>query len=238
MDLKTAFLQMIYPDSVKCNLCGRELFAETRFSLCSKCQPPPIENRCLKCGREMNNEARYCLDCMNYDRNFDVAFAPYVFDGKAKKLVYKLKYGNAKYLADGMAQMIFDYAPQQFSECDVITFVPLHKARIKERGYNQSQLLAEKLGSLCGKNVEELLIRVVDTKNLARMSAKERREAIKNAFRLKENAFVKGRTILLTDDVFTTGSTSDECAAVLKRAGAERVIVSTFATAKIVPEIY
>ena len=80
MKLKTVFLQMVYPEGIKCNVCGRELFEKMRFSLCKDCQVPVVKKSCLRCGRSMNNDADYCLKCQNNLPHFDRAYAPVVFD--------------------------------------------------------------------------------------------------------------------------------------------------------------
>ena len=226
---------MLYPEGIKCNLCGKELFEETRFSLCPDCIPTFVGKPCLRCGRSISNDAEFCLECQNGEHFFDSAYAPVVFDGTAVKLIYKLKYGNEKYLAKYLARMMFDCFEKQSYIPDLITFVPMHEKRQKNRGYNQAEELAKELGEIMGLDVVNSLQRSVFTDNLARMNAQERRNVIQNAITLNKSAPIKGKQILLVDDVFTTGATSNACTEVLKRGGAKRVEVLTFATAKEIP---
>jgi len=240
MKLKTAFLQMLYPEGIKCNICGRELFEETRFSLCPECIPKYKGKPCNKCGRSMSNDADFCLDCQNYSTQFDRAYAPYIYEDNAQKLVYKLKYGNEKYLAKYMAEMMYDCFENQRNLPDMITFVPMHKKRQKERGYNQAEELAREFSKIINVECVELLKRNIHTQNLARMSAPERREAVKGVFSIVESnkTLVKDKNILLIDDVLTTGATSGACSEILKKNGAKRVEILTFATSKIKIKLY
>jgi len=229
---------MVYPEGIKCNLCGKELFEEMRFSLCPDCMPKRVDKGCLRCGRSISTEANYCLECQNKEQAFDRAYAPFIFEGNAAKLIYKLKYGNQRILAKELALFMWDcFLDKNFSP-DVVTFVPMHKKRQKLRGYNQAQILAQEIGKNIGVEVRELLLRMLYTKNLARMNAQKRREAIENAIILKENEVVKGKKVLLIDDVFTTGVTSRVCSDILKNNGANRVEVLTFATSKELIDLY
>ncbi len=238
MNLKTVFLQMVYPEGIKCSLCGKELFEETRFSLCPSCLPDLVVKSCLRCGRSMKNDADYCLDCQNYPPAFDRAYAPCVFEGNAVRLIHKLKYGNERYLAKYLARYMYDCLAEKDFLPDAVTFVPMHKRRKRERGYNQAEELAKEVARLIGVENAELILRTKYSANLARMSARERREAVKDTFSAKEGVELKGKSVLLIDDVFTTGATSGACAEILKRQGAIRVEVLTFATSAVKVELY
>jgi competence protein ComFC len=113
-----------------------------------------------------------------------------------------------------------------------MTFVPLHKKRKRKRGYNQSELLAGGLSGLIGIESKPLLEKTKNhKKNLARLDKEQRREEIRDTFSFAgEKESVSGKTVLLIDDVLTTGATANECAKVLVNAGAREVIVLTFSS--------
>jgi ComF family protein len=114
---------------------------------------------------------------------------------------------------------------------DIIVPVPLHPARLRERGFNQASLLAELLGARISIPSKPLLQRIRYTTTQTALDRAERMENLHNAFRLRKNADVRGLHVLLIDDVLTTGSTLSECARVLKRAGAISVYAATAARA-------
>ncbi len=118
------------------------------------------------------------------------------------------------------------------SECfDVITYVPLHKIRQKERGYNQSELLARELSYLLELPLECLLVKTKNNPPQHTTDAKHRSENVKNVYKVKDEARIENRRILLIDDIITTGNTLGECARMLKLAKAEKVCCATFALA-------
>ena len=109
---------------------------------------------------------------------------------------------------------------------ELIVPVPLHRKKMRIRGYNQAALLAEVLGEITGISVDEdILVRVKNTKPLKQLNDKERRRSIRGAFSVRKSVWAK--TIVLIDDIYTTGSTLDEAARVLLKAGAEKVYFLT-----------
>ncbi|MDE6200937.1 MAG: ComF family protein [Clostridiales bacterium] len=220
---------MLFPDDIKCIVCGREM-RPNRYGLCNHCKLEINDNFCLRCGRHKIGIGDYCGECSEQSLHFDEARSAVNYDGNAKKLIYRLKYGNAKYLANTLSQYLLDVLLLSDWQADCITYVPVHKSRQKRRGYNQAELLARSLAERTDLPCDNLLEKSVKTPNQARLNRAARLENLKDSFS------VIGKPpehVILVDDVMTTGSTADECSRVLKRAGAKVVYVLTFAS---VPE--
>lgn len=235
MSFSSVLKQMLYPQNCKCVLCGKEIFGN-RYGLCNGCSLTANVRFCRKCGRNIGETSEYCDDCKRDIRYFTCARSPFVFEGKAKKIVYKLKYGGGKFLAKYIAQFLADEFYKQNWYVDVITFVPMHAKREKSRGYNQAELIASHLSGIIGVPVAELLTRIKYSDNFARMSRKERQKEANESFLC--DIKLRGESVLLVDDVFTTGSTTSACAKQLIDKGAREVFVLTFCTAEIKNVLY
>jgi len=151
------------------------------------------------------------------------------FDGPWRDVVHNLKYNKRLDLVGPLAGLLgrnIDY------EYDLITAVPLHKKRLRHRGYNQSALLARRLARRAGINfTPNLLVRWADSPQQVGLSSAERLKNVRGAFLCGRPDDVRGRDILIVDDVMTTGATVNECAKALKNSGAARVDVLTLARA-------
>ncbi|MDO8473541.1 MAG: ComF family protein [Dehalococcoidia bacterium] len=150
--------------------------------------------------------------------------SPFSFEGTVRQAVHSLKYHNLRGLSHLLAQLIADYWVLNPLPADVLVPVPLHARRLRERGYNQSSLLARYLSQIIGvPEAEGMLVRCKDTPPQARTSsAEQRRLNVSGAFTVQGRA-IRGKRVMLIDDVCTSGATLDACAAVLKRVGAVSV---------------
>jgi ComF family protein len=146
--------------------------------------------------------------------------SPYYFDGTVRKAIHELKYHNLRALADPLAGLLHTYLQMNNIDGDIIIPVPLHKSRLRRRGYNQSSLVATRLGKLAGIPViEGGLARIKDSKPQARTkTGDERRKNVAEAFSCRDGN-LQGRRVLLIDDVCTTGATLEACAETLKKTG-------------------
>jgi competence protein ComFC len=151
------------------------------------------------------------------------------YGGMLQQAIHLLKYGCHRILADPLADLLHQYlvagADFPWRRATCIVPVPIHAARKRTRGYNQSELLAHRLSVLTGLAVSDALERTIFVRPQVELSEDERRLNVKNAFRVTRPAEIKGGTILLLDDVSTTCSTVHECSLSLLRAGAARIYV-------------
>ena len=216
-------IESLFPSNITCFLCGDEV-NESKFVLCNSCEKEiSFPNKiCLKCGTPLHSLANYCLTCKNNKRYFSFARSSLIYDGKVAAAIKKFKYENkkymAKYFANFMAQT-FNSFKNEIEKVDYLIPVPLFYDKEKERGYNQSKLLADELSKIIEIPViNKNLIRIKDTKTQTKLSYKERQENLNLAFKVSNWREIKNKVILLIDDVLTTGSTLNHCAEVLVKA--------------------
>ena len=195
----------------------------------------PYIPKCVGCGVEKGVESYVCEKCaaeLNALKAGEVcgcgvdAYALYRYDGMIPRIVKAYKYSGNKWLARFMGDEMAKAAVRDFSGIDCICHVPLHEKRRRMRGFDQAQVLAGRISKAASIPYVDALKRVKNTKAQASLGANERRQNMIGAFEKK--ADVHG-SVLLIDDVLTTGATTVECAAVLKNAGAKNVYVLTFA---------
>lgn len=188
------------------------------------------------CGRPSDRPGSYiCSRCHAtlpwYD---DFAKSAFAYLEPIAQLVNIYKFNGAQHLAEDFAELleISFRKKHDATAADVVVPVPLHPRRLAFRGYNQSGLLANafarRIGRLCD---ETSFARIRDTEHQSRSSGDERRENLKGAFRVVDPSRIRGRTVILVDDVMTTGSTIDECSAALLEGGACKVIPFVLAKA-------
>ncbi len=223
--VKDKLLYSVFPR--RCKLCGEVVALDEE--LCEEClNTEQISGEiCLKCGREKEK-------CTCKKEHFSAEYkgfcAPYYFEGSMYSAVYRLKDSGYKELAPEMAKRIAECVKRNFgdTEFDVVTFVPMTEKRTRERGYNQSELLAAELSKELCVPCEELLIKTRSTKAQRLSGSAERKTNLYGAFEVKNVATVDNRTVLLVDDVKTTGATLNECAKTLKIYGASAVYACAF----------
>jgi len=205
--------------------------------LCAKCaseaevvRPP----RCSTCGYPyygIVEGERMCPHCEGLAPAFREGRTCVLLKGPTRSLVHTLKYHHGLYVLEDMARL-FARSPglAEWAKDAILVPVPLHPRRERERGYNQSRLLAECLaGVIGGAETANLIERVQDTVSQTHHDKRARRANLKNAFALAEGAPINPvRHYILIDDVFTTGSTLNSCARVLRRAGCLNLDVITF----------
>ena len=230
-----AFDKALYSIDCTCDVCGEELVADTRYRLCSDCIAKlPFANghRCLCCGVPLADESDYCNRCQ-YERGaFVKNRSPLVYEGETRKIIYSLKFGKKKYLAQTLGALMADEFLKDNMEADIIVYVPMTEAEEKKRGFNQSELLAEEVGKRLNIAVLPALVKIKETKAQKELGGKERAQNLEGAFACVFEQ-VNNRKILLIDDIFTTGATANECAKVLLKAKAREVNVLTAAVAKL-----
>lgn len=219
------WIQILYP--LRCPGCDELLSVrEAQIGFCAVCQQKIIylrEPLCKHCGKQLQSyEKEFCFDCTEKRFFFDQGKALFAYAGPLKNAMYRLKYSNRRCYASLFAQMVNDRMKSWFleNEFDVIIPVPMHKEKKKLRGYNQAEVLAEQIGKKMNLRVQNnLVIRQMNTAPQKGLTDSMRKENLKNAFILTENV-VQFKHILIIDDIYTTGSTVNEVAKLLKGAGA------------------
>ncbi|MCQ2399404.1 MAG: ComF family protein, partial [Clostridia bacterium] len=145
-------------------------------------------------------------------------------------LIRRFKFEEGRFLREFFSFFLFKEYKRNGWSVDFVTFVPMTKKEFKGRGYNQTELLAKSFSSLSGIPVQEVMKKTRETKRQVGLTGKERRENLKGAFTVYKRKATAGKTVLLIDDVTTTGSTAEIISDKLKRSGAKRVYVLTVAT--------
>ena len=207
MKLKDAVLDLLYPP--KCPFC-RALLREKGKTICEQClkELPYTKNG----GEQHGNFFTLCLSPLYYEESVREALLRYKFMGLS---------GYAAALGQLAADCAEEYIDR---EVDIISWVPLSKRRLRKRGYDQARLLAEEVSRQLMIPCVPVLRKIVDTHPQSKTgSADKRRANISGAYEAINPELVSGKTILLIDDIVTTGATFSECARMLGMAGADRV---------------
>jgi ComF family protein len=176
-----------------------------------------------------------CGACLTEAPYFQSARAAMLYDDISRKLILGFKHGDRTHAVKALAVWMHRAGGEFFEGADAIVPVPLHRWKLFQRRYNQSALLAQQIGIMTGKPVlYDVLRRIRATPPQGRLKRKERQENVKGAFAIapKHKDSVEGKTLLLIDDVMTTGATANECAKVLLKAGAKQVHVLTLSRVK------
>ena len=230
-------LLFIYPPT--CAGCAQILESDEPAPFCPDCFKALdliLEPYCPLCGIPYLAEApssHLCGDCLGGVHHFDRALATGLYRGLFREVIHRFKYRGQQFLARPLAKMLAAPARKltRLHKIDHIVPVPLHSKRLRQRGFNQASLLANRLGSLLKIPVDySSLKRTRWTEPQTGLSRNQRAANVKGAFRLKSNEKVKGKGILVVDDVLTTGETVNQCVRVLKKdGGAREVLVLTVA---------
>ncbi|MDE6361570.1 MAG: ComF family protein [Clostridia bacterium] len=228
----------IFVDKYNCIVCDSELQEKSKYGLCEECKSKLrfVGDRiCKKCGRLQLNEADYCLTCKEHKRQFDFARSCVVYDDVAKEIVRGIKFGGKKYFAKYIANFLVEKYQSAFDgvDIDVVIPVPMTKKGKVARGFNQSWEIAKRFAETVGLTADDKIVaKIKDTQEQATLGGKEREENILGAFEVKSQEAVEGKSVLVIDDVMTTGSTASEIARVLKEANAKEVYLMTFASTR------
>lgn len=231
----SAMLDFIFPPL--CHICRSFIPDASELHICRACRenmPLVVSPLCTVCGIPFAGagDDHICGRCLTNPPHFDYARAHLLHEGSARHLIHAFKYRYKTHLRrpltllalEGVAGFIAEQKP------DLIVPVPLHRLRLRRRGFNQAVLLGKFFSARLSLPMRTKgLLRIRQTEPQIELSGEERRSNVKGAFAVSDPVCVNGRRILLLDDVMTTGSTVNECAKELKKAGALSVIVITIA---------
>lgn len=228
-----ALIQLLFP--LRCPACDGILRTPQR-GICKECEgvfrkiSPPW---CLQCGKKLIKSGNYCKDCRDGEHVFIRGRSLYEYSSCAEA-VYRFKYSGRReygeYFGREIAENLGDFI--RGIKPDALIPIPLHKKRLRVRGYNQAEVLAKAIGKHVQVPVQpDLLLRVKNTSALKQLNPKERQNNLKKAFKLNRND-VKLNTTILIDDIYTTGATIDEATRTLKACGVREVYFITLAGGK------
>ncbi len=237
--MENILMDILFPVS-DCNLCRGKGKYHSRRPWCDQCQDEIVKAQssmsvCEKCGKYLEvPEISCCSECRDNPPEFRTgrAVGPYNND-KLRKAVKVYKFLCRRYMSVKMGNMMAAVVIEEpdFWPIDIIIPVPISKGNLKQRGFNQSELMAKQIGKVLKKRMyPNLLRRVKETPSQTELTKEEREENLLCAFNVSDPAKIKGKNILLVDDVYTTGSTIKECTRTLLDAGAEGISVITWAT--------
>lgn len=227
-------LSLVYPPHcAQCDgdvACGEHLCEPCR-NRAKRIRPP----FCQTCSQPFDGAIEGTFTCANCEQrklHFDCAVAAYRSRGVVRELIHRFKYQRQFHLrhplADWLAAGLED-SRMRAHPFDAFVPVPLHPARQREREFNQAEVLASLVGARIGVPVANCLIRIRYTTTQTRFDRVERMENLRNAFETRKNSDVRDKHLVLVDDVLTTGATVDECARILRKAGAASIRVITVA---------
>jgi ComF family protein len=232
MGIFSKFLELIYPP--KCHICQSFLISDgDRVGhICTDCFESLVRISsplCPVCGIPFISRVEkdhLCGNCLRKRPYFDALAAPFLYEGGIMDAIHQIKYNGRTYIAGSVGELAASLAKKRFGDTNgfLMMPVPLHPKRLKERGFNQSLVLVRAIAPSLEIEIDFLSLRRIKYTNpQTGLKQIERQRNVRGAFGLIGRPELKGKKVILVDDVATTGSTLNECAKVLKRAGCERV---------------
>lgn len=238
-NIKEIVLDFIYPKNINCIICDNPIKLTNSYSLCKDCfnELHFLKDACLKCGKPIiNHNLEYeniedCPSCRKRSFYFDRAISCIEYDKTSKKMILDFKYKNKTYFCRYVAQIMSEKMELENLTADYLLFVPLHKKRLRKRGFNQAEKIAKDLSEITGIPMLNCIFRHKNTKKLYSLNRKERQEEVKNSFTIKDKEnLLYNKNVILVDDIFTTGATSNEISKMLKLIPVNKVIVLSLLT--------
>ncbi|MCX5783551.1 MAG: ComF family protein [Elusimicrobia bacterium] len=234
--LRDVLLHIIFPRTCFC--CLADLKFGQDGPLCPSCKNGLKllpELHCVRCGVMLSGGGAHCFHCRGSKAvryKCKVIRSAFVFTPQIRAVIHGLKYRNKTYLAQYLAKHLLDtfLLYDELHDCQCLIPVPLSAGKFRQRGFNQSELLARELAKLSGAPMlSDALEKIKNTTSQASLNREQRLENVSDAFCVAKPELIKGKIILLIDDVATTGSTLEACAIALRKAGAKSVKALTVA---------
>jgi len=249
--------EAVFPSNIYCIICGSLIDRSRPYSLCDECAAQMhwiTDGTCDKCGKALPDTyrgidaegKRLCYDCMTREHYFTRGWSCLTYGLHEREMMMDIKYNSKGYIAGKMGDVMFDRMRPAIEEAvtdglipfDAVIPVPVSRRRLVKRGYNQSELMARRFlqqwkktaaAPLCPKLETKVLLRRKETVMLRSMNPEERRLALHDAFAVRSGMRnrIEGKSILLIDDIYTTGATADACSKVLLEEGAASVCLLT-----------
>lgn len=228
-NIREKMLTVFFPK--RCAVCDDVIAGEE--GICPGCVSKVrllTGDTCMLCGKKVKDGAAYCYDCNCKEHVFKRNFSVFMYTDMRESL-YRFKYNGRAEYAKYYAKMAYGLHKKQLQKinADAVIPVPLHVSRQRKRGYNQAEEFAKELALLMGVPVRnDLIRRIKRTKPLKTLNASQRQNNLKKAFLFTQND-VKLSTIILVDDIFTTGATLDAVAGICRGAGVDKIYTLTIA---------
>ena len=222
-------MEFFFPTPCICPICKAK---QPRLQLCPDCAALLLQKRrnhgqCGRCGT-YGIKAETCDNCRQWPNYLLANYSALPYEGNFRQAVLDFKYRGQPWLARGLAEILLPLVPQ---EAELLIAVPLHANRLRQRGFNQSALLAKALAQQTGLPFyEQVLVRTSDTPHQTGLSRSKRQQNLQHAFAVTDPLPIQGRHVLLIDDVLTTGTTIAQCAQTLHQAGARYISALTIAS--------
>ncbi len=215
----------------RCIICGKYLLEHINFyAVCMECELKQIINNkhiCSTCGYPLISESDTCLRCRDVDFNYISNRSIFTYSGDIKELLYQYKFKNRKQISEYFAKYLDAFFINNYSEC-IIVPVPGRKIVKKKKGWEHIDLIANILKIKYKLPVKKILIRK-GSKAQKTLSRDKRAENLQKSVRIQKNIKLLPKNIVLIDDVFTTGTTINECAGILKSSGVQKIFSLTIA---------
>lgn len=226
--------EVFYPEHFACLLCDKEVFNGENF--CPECERKIVLNdgiTCPICGRR-NSVDQICMECKDYAPLYDKGISAFVYKDGARALILKFK-NNCSYLKNYLSVKMYESC-RDLTDVDGVCFVPMTAKAIRNRGYNQSELLATDLAKMLSLPLlKNAIAKIKSSKPQKSLTRKERIENLRGCFRA--TAEVKGKNLIVVDDVLTTGATAEAVCKELKRHGAKKLYFVTAASVEYQEEL-
>ncbi len=229
--LSKFFRQNFFNPKWRCIACGREVFNQKAF--CDKCEKSlPLNDGaiCEHCGRKLPVFSPYCFTCKGVLTGVDKARSVFYYEAPISQLIKKAKYYGGKYILDAFVEYLTLAYLKNYFNADFICAVPMTKKRKRNRGYNQSEILAKGLSESVNVSYFEGIIKSKETARQAKLNRNDRIKNLTGTFKVTDKASIKGKSVMIVDDVSTTGATGQAMSVALKKAGAREVYLLTVAS--------
>ena len=232
--------ELVYPPDIYCLACGKPMDPGHVYSLCEDCLNEITwadRKTCRICGKPLESwyPEELCSECLVSPRLFERGVVCFLYTGGARTMIKDLKYHGQKYNARVFGRILADKILYEGLDFDVCVPVPMYHKKEQDRGYNQAELIARYASeNLCKPFAPHVLVRTRETAPMNSLSFAERKRNLRNAFDVPADQAekIQGRTVLLVDDIYTTGSTMNACARELLQAGAAHVYIAAMASGR------
>lgn len=198
--------------------------------LCKSCinNIQVLDNSCIKCDFILSNNT--CNHCNNNNIYFEKLFSIGIYSGLLKTLIYEYKYNKNKDLSKLFSDLVYEKIKNIKDKIDIITSIPIHKEKLKTRGFNQAELFAKRISYKTRWKYLEIIERVKNTKAQFSLNILERKENLKDAFIINKKN-IENKNVVLVDDIYTTGTTIKEACIELKKSGVNKIYIIVIARA-------